>query len=380
MYTHQHAHEKETRLQDVTSDLNVTDFIYLDDEYLMPYSEVPVPSILPWRRFSGGGLSDKKKYRNVNCCNCGEKGHVVRECDGPITSFGIIAFKEVKSKEDERFDKNSKLAEITNSVGDGELREYPGIKFLMIQRKDTMGYVDFVRGKYPDNNNEIKMKLLKTCLEEMTNEEKNNLLTKPFPALWDLLWRNHASKTYKNEYATAKAKYEQLDIQSLVRSTSTQYEWAEFGFPKGRRNMRENNISCSEREFFEETGYTKLHYDFIKNYPTVTEEFVGTNGVRYRHVYYLVKMRDDVPPPSIDHDNIIQTGEVQNIGWFTFQECMNLIRPYDEAKKHVIQQVYNDIVAMKGMYTCSNFYYNSNTQKRFYFDNGFFRKTNYMKS
>ena len=35
-------------------------------------------------------------------------------------------------------------------------KQYPYIKFLMIQRKDTMGYTDFVRGKYPDDIIKLK--------------------------------------------------------------------------------------------------------------------------------------------------------------------------------------------------------------------------------
>ena len=52
------------------------------------------------------------KYRNIYCVNCGEKGHVVKDCNGPITSFGIIAFKIVESEQDEMYDKNNKLKEI----------------------------------------------------------------------------------------------------------------------------------------------------------------------------------------------------------------------------------------------------------------------------
>ena len=58
------------------------------------------------------------------CNNCGKNGHVFHQCKQPITSIGIIAFRY----------KNNK-------------REY-----LMIRRKDSLGFVDFMRGKYPLNN------------------------------------------------------------------------------------------------------------------------------------------------------------------------------------------------------------------------------------
>lgn len=301
----------------------------------------------------------KKKYKNVQCVNCGERGHVVKDCDAPITSFGIIAIKTVNeygNYMEERYDKNPILENILRNISKIETK-CPKVKFLMIQRKDTMGYIDFVRGKYPDNDTNAKEKLIQVCLNEMTAAEKENLLSNDFDTIWDNLWVNHESKCYKNEKALAKLKFERLDIKSLVARSETKYKFQEFSFPKGRKNMRENNIACAEREFFEETGYRKDHYNFIKNYPTIHEEFTGTNDVCYRHIYYLVKMKDNIPPPRIDHNNILQTGEVQNLGWFNFEECMALIRPYDTAKKNALEKVYKDILAMKDNYECSHYYH-----------------------
>ena len=308
------------------------------------------------------------KYRNVYCVNCGEKGHIIRDCNGPITSFGIIAFKVVDSKSAEAFDKNEALENILTTLQAKNQYyvppcrdiNYPKVKFLMIQRKDTMGYTDFVRGKYTDKYSEnLSDEIINVCLNEMTQQEKHNLLNKSFDQIWSELWINHDSKCFKNEYENAKRKYLQLDIPTLVKNSVTTFDFSEFGYPKGRRNMKETNISCAEREFFEETGYDNTCYDFIKNYPTIHEEFVGTNGVHYRHVYYLVKMKPDAPPPRIDKSNKIQTGEVKNIGWFTLDECMMLIRPYDTAKKAVIRTVYYNILQMKNNFVCSNFYYSN---------------------
>jgi ADP-ribose pyrophosphatase YjhB (NUDIX family) len=333
-----------------------SNYLYLTDKQLAIYeSNYKLPNDFD---------SDKHKYRNVYCVNCGEKGHIVKDCDGPITSFGILAFKISRSPLDECFDKNDKLQEILNLTNPSSntvsnKSTYPKVKFLMIQRKDTMGYIDFIRGKYPENDEKAKQELLDVCLHEMIHDEKMNLLTKSFDTLWDELWINKNSKTYKNEYSLAKSKYEKLDVKSLVSNSRTLFDFQEFGFPKGRRNMKETNIACAEREFYEETGYTKAHYDFIKNYPTVHEEFIGTNGIRYRHIYYLVKMKDNIPAPRIDQRNIVQIGEVQNIGWFSYEECMRLIRPYDLAKKKCIEKVYSDILDMKDNFICSNFYYNN---------------------
>lgn len=303
--------------------------------------------------------------RNISCVNCGEKGHVVKDCNGPITSFGIIAFKKVYNEHDEKYDTNDILKSILSKEKGYYKEDYPKTKYLMIQRKDTMGFIDFIRGKY-DNRvgyEEAKSKKIKVCLEEMTRKEKDTLLTKDFDFIWNNLWVNHESRCYKNEYELAKKKFNSLDIQHLVKNSTTSYLFQEFGFPKGRRNMKESNISCAEREFFEETGYDNKCYDFIREYPKITEEFMGTNDVPYKHIYYLVKMKDNVKPPKIDLYNKVQTGEVRNIGWFTLNESLLLIRPYDTAKKNVIKKVNQDILNMNDTFKCSNIFYSPNSSK-----------------
>ena len=58
-------------------------FVYLDDNHILSYNQ----------NFDKKTVPVKSKYKNIYCVNCGEKGHVVKDCFGPITSFGIIAFK-----------------------------------------------------------------------------------------------------------------------------------------------------------------------------------------------------------------------------------------------------------------------------------------------
>jgi 8-oxo-dGTP pyrophosphatase MutT (NUDIX family) len=367
--------EENSNERNYHSDSTSEEYIYLKEELLSTYNK--------------GTVLQNKKYKNIYCVNCGEKGHVVKDCSGPITSFGIIAFKIVKNEKEELHDKNSKLQEIISKENNNlyipvNKNLYPKTKFLMIQRKDTMGFTDFVRGKYPEEHS----KTLPIFLNEMTIKEKNNLLTKSFDEIWGDLWVNHDSKCFKNEYELAYKKFQKLNIKELIDNSPSSFHYAELGFPKGRRNMKETNIACAEREFYEETGYDKSCYDFIKNYPTIHEEFRGTNGIKYRHIYYLVKMKEDVPPPKIDYKNKIQTGEVQNIGWLTYEECISVIRPYDVAKKNVLKKVYGDLLEMKNNFICSNFYYtskkysNQNNKTQFVHYKPLFSnyKTNYFKN
>ena len=100
----------------------------------------------PLSKSPNGKFTDYRKKQNIYCVNCGEKGHIVKECFAPITSYGIISFKINKNEDDDKYDKNEKLNSILRSefICDKK-EEYPKIKFLMIQRKDTIGYIDFIR-------------------------------------------------------------------------------------------------------------------------------------------------------------------------------------------------------------------------------------------
>ena len=78
------------------------------------------------------------------CNNCGKQGHLYHQCKRPITSIGLIIFRIRNNK-----------------------REY-----LMICRKNSLGFVDFMRGKYKIYN----IIHLNNLINEMTNNEKNKLL------------------------------------------------------------------------------------------------------------------------------------------------------------------------------------------------------------
>jgi 8-oxo-dGTP pyrophosphatase MutT (NUDIX family) len=262
----------------------------------------------------------KKKY--ISCTNCGEPGHVLKTCKQPITSFGVIVYKE----QDEFCvgDTNPVLSKLIKDIPDNDSK----VKLLLIQRKDTIGYTDFLRGKYNKEN-------IGLLFQEMTKHEQYSLLTCTFDELWDKLWINHNSKTYKNEYNNAKYKFNSTDLQGYIQEYPSVYDNSEFSIPKGRKNVQEGNVQCAEREFYEETGYNASDYHpiNIKNY--IVEDFIGTDNVRYKHYYYITKVYPcKIRNPTIH--NTLQMEEVKDIGWFTIPQALSLMRPYDTAKKQIL--------------------------------------------
>ena len=70
---------------------------------------------------------------------------------------------------------------------------FDDLKFLMIQRKDSISYVEFIRGKY----NIDKSDYLFWLFSDMTEKERQNIYNNDFKTLWNKLWMNHDSNIFK---------------------------------------------------------------------------------------------------------------------------------------------------------------------------------------
>jgi ADP-ribose pyrophosphatase YjhB (NUDIX family) len=259
---------------------------------------------------------DRRK-KNIYCSNCGKYGHVYKKCFEPITSLGIIAFKV---KEDENGD--------------------PKVYFLMVQRKKTLGYVEFIRGRFILDD----YKTIHSLFIQMTKEEIQKISDNNFDDLWRDLWSNNdkKSRNYQLEYELSKKKFYALlgrddkNLHYLCENIKPIWEFAEWGFPKGRRNIHENNLECAKREFAEETGFKNNDYMILKNIGLFEELFHGTNGIYYKLLYYLAKFNSS---KAINSQIISHSDEISNIKWFSYEDITKVIRDCHIEKKHVIERV-----------------------------------------
>ena len=251
--------------------------------------------------------------KNYNICNnCGKSGHVYNNCKVPITSYGIISF-----------------------------RKRTNIEYLLICRKDSLGYVDFIRGKYPLYNK----KYIQNLVDEMTMQEKNNILTKNFDYLWKNLWFVDDCIQYRLDEKSSRNKFEQIkrgiqlndvdkyDIESLIKNSKTKWETPEWGFPKGRRNYGEKDIQTGIREWTEETGYPSNSVNIISNILPFDEYFVGSNFKSYKHKYYLAYIKD-----NFSNDNY-QKSEVSQMKWLSYEDCLKYIRPYNLERIEILNKI-----------------------------------------
>lgn len=272
------------------------------------------------------------------CNNCGKQGHSFHHCKSPIVSYGVIAFRTKKQSGSDK----SSLAGIDN------IRiptvNYSKYEYLMIRRKDTLGFIDFMRGKYSVYNKEYILNMI----NQMTNNEKMRIKVEPFSKLWSDLWGETAvqSDAYKSEEMSSKNKFELLrsgvytrfdfyNLEELVDSAIPIWTEPEWGFPKGRRNYQERDCDCAVREFCEETGYNADQLIMLKNIQPFEEIFTGSNYKSYKHKYYVMFMEYE---DTLSQRNE-QACEVSASAWLTADECKALIRPYNVEKLRVVDSV-----------------------------------------
>ena len=123
---------------------------------------------------------------NVFCNNCGKQGHIFHSCKLPIISNGLIVYRERDTKQ------NSDKTIFNEFNQIDKENNCDRFEYLMIKRKDTLGYVDFLRGRYSLHN---KLYLL-NIIDEMTLQEKENIKLLDFDTLWTNLWLGTSSSHF----------------------------------------------------------------------------------------------------------------------------------------------------------------------------------------
>jgi 8-oxo-dGTP pyrophosphatase MutT (NUDIX family) len=151
------------------------------------------------------------------------------------------------------------------------------------------------------------------------------------------LW-GYGVEHHYNEYPYAKQQFESHNIQALLDAHPSIYTESEWGFPKGRRIRCETDSECAVREFLEETNIPREAYMVLKNI-LLTETFRGTNGVMYRHVYYVAVIRDDSKIQLDQKFTAMQRREISAIAWKSLDECIALTRPHYTERNSMIERL-----------------------------------------
>ena len=303
------------------------------------------------------------------CLNCGKNGHISKKCLFPIISIGIICIRLkadidlntiihlIKKKQNNlplSFEEKANFETMFQRLQAIDLSNFNEcIEYLLIKRKNSLNYVEFIRGKYDINN----IDYLEKSINFITTEERKKIQENDFPTLWTDLWGESEIKKNNSEYNDAIYKFNLLKKGFLLKKNemSIYYSLAkicdnaiysfmepEWGFPKGRRNSKEKNIECAKREFEEETNINEKEYDIV-NIAPFEETYLASNNLKYKHIYYISQMKDKHSDVYINPKNSSQTIEVGGIEWANFDKAMERFRQYNIEKKNILLNLHLNI-------------------------------------
>ena len=242
------------------------------------------------------------KYKHICCSNCEEYGHIIRFCTKPIKSYGIILY----------------------TISD------QSIKYVMICRKHSIGYIEFIRGKYNLNFESVKKMFLL-----MSKEEVKYILNNDFDTIWQNVWKNTSNLTkYLKEYNKSKNKFNIIinKYRNDLLKLNIIYDEPEWEFPKGRRLYNENNIKCAIREFKEETYIDNITIN--NNIVPIKEEFKGTNEKDYMNIFYL-----SINNINNNINNNIINKEVSIISFLNYNDIIKKLRVYNKSKIIILHKI-----------------------------------------
>jgi len=242
------------------------------------------------------------------CNNCGGKGHLFRMCTDPVLSCGIVLID------------SSSLPILPETA-----------RLLMIRRKDSMSFAEFMRGKYDPSNADYVDRLI----GNMTVKEQKAITTESFETVWRSVW---GDEHLSSDFASAQQKFAQLKVADIVANNPSPYEEPEWGFPKGRRIRGESDVDCALREFGEETNIPRDSFIVLKNI-RIEETFIGLNGVRYKHIYFVALLQKPELLNLTQRFTPMQRREISGIEWKSWAECENHIRPHHVQRKEMMDDL-----------------------------------------
>lgn len=311
-------------------------------------------------------------YSGQYCVNCGKHNHTLTMCTDPHNSYGLLCFYRNPEKP----------------------REEP--KLLMIRRKHTIPYMDFLRGKYDVNN----LTYLINLFSRMTYGEIQHVISIcDFEKLRNELGLNNiGSKQFKMEYETSELKFNyllklgilhkiiicinkifnadlivtynitpvinaktvELEHSDIISSINTEliqqsnntcilYKEPEWGLPKGKREDRESDLQTAIREFCEETGLQPRNLHIYKNAIPLEEQYISMNNICYKHTYFIAELIN-VDTEIINklltgyniscNDSEEQNTEISKIMLLNQENALNIVRPYHQSKRNIIHKAF----------------------------------------
>jgi 8-oxo-dGTP pyrophosphatase MutT (NUDIX family) len=234
------------------------------------------------------------------------------------------------------------------------------IEILMIKKRFSYQFFNFVYGKYEKNNAAEMLELFNA----MSCAEKIDILGLKFENMWYRIWLNKPMKRFdladlyqnhsenpihinkialynkkKNIFEHNFVKNSGKDLKGFINQSSDSNVMWEI--PKGGKNPNETNLDAAIREFTEETSIKCDKYKILYDITPIVE-VIHDKGITYKHYYFVAASTKDIVP-KINFRNYAQISEVEDIKWVSLSDVDFL------QIRHKIR-LFNDVVKQYRLY------------------------------
>ena len=258
-------------------------------------------------------------------------------------------------------------------------------EILMIKKRYTYHYFNFIFGKYKKNDD----KYLQYLFDNMTFSEKIEILSKNFSKMWykiflidhdydyniiTMFHNDNAMKHYNTKlYYKKKAKFENMfsgnfnKLQNFINnSTNAETPWE---IPKGHmfnynkttfKKLKEPNIielelDCAKREFEEETCINIKEYNILWQNNAINIVHFD-DSIKFTTNYYLAYLKNNSTwLPKVKFNSYDQIIEIEQIKWVSLAD-INLLG-LNENYKSILIKTFKTIIKQFKSHVKS-YYYN----------------------
>lgn len=217
---------------------------------------------------------------------------------------------------------------VKNSYGILLFRRYHNeIQTLLVQKRCTYAYVDFILNKY----NPLSDSSLVRLFNKMTKEEKIIIKSMNFSFIWYHYYLETPDPLCicNNTFNKRKKLFEKTffgngRLHHLIdHSRSVERVWE---LPKGRKNKNEFKLETSIRELEEETGIKLRDIQFVFDKPIKFSH--EDEGITYNCYYYTAfYIGNKEISNSIKNITQRDSGEILECKWVNRNECKKLVNP-----------------------------------------------------
>lgn len=216
------------------------------------------------------------------------------------------------------------------------LNKLKQVEFLLVRKRCTYEFVDFVMGKYSTHKyQKFGYKIVDDIVKHMTPEELKLVKNGDFNTMWDHIFPIH-KHAVPSKYAymfNSEFNGRELELRRLTDEVTVRNQTL-WEVPKGAKHtMHESNIICAMRELEEETGIRKNNYQII---PDASRKLqIRDNGIEYNYIFYIALTTNFESALPVNYE----TNEICDYRWFTIENIKYSNEPMLSGLLDVLQTI-----------------------------------------